>query len=108
MREAMHKTMKHTAVNFALRRRFSHTLVLLKGTASQAAEKLPFLPFGGSRGLQPHESGQSNQGALAAGSLLEVSKQPFSATSSAVPQHTLAARGALAPEVNLAEARHGW
>jgi hypothetical protein len=60
MREAIHKTMKLHAVNFALRRGFSHASVLLKGTAS------------------------------------------------AVPQHTLPARGALAPEVNLAEARHGW
>jgi len=37
MRAAMHKTMKHTAVNFALRRRFSHALVLLKGTSSEPA-----------------------------------------------------------------------
>ncbi len=68
MRAAMHKTMKHHDVNFALRRRFSHALVLLKGTASEPA-------------------------------LSEVER---------VPHHTLAARGALAPEVNLAEARHGW
>ena len=58
MREAIHKTMKHPAVNLAMRRRFSNALVLLKGTAST------------------------------------------------VPQHTLPARGALAPEANLAEARH--
>ena len=35
--------------------RLRDNTVLLKGTASQAAEKLPFLPFGGSRGLQPPE-----------------------------------------------------
>jgi hypothetical protein len=66
MRATMRKTLKHTAVNFTLRRRFSHTLVLLKGTASEPA-------------------------------LCEVER---------VPQHTLPARGALAPEANLAEARH--
>ena len=68
MREAIHKTMKHPAVNLAMRRRFSNALVLLKGTASEPA-------------------------------LCEVER---------VPQHTLPARGALAPEVNLAEVRHGW
>jgi len=68
MREAMYKTMKHPAVNFALRRGLSHASVLLKGTASEPA-------------------------------LSEVER---------VPQHTLPARGALAPEVNLAEVRHGW
>jgi hypothetical protein len=60
MREAMYKTMKHPAVNFALRRGLSHASVLLKGTAS------------------------------------------------AVPQHPIPARGALAPEVTFAEARCGW
>jgi hypothetical protein len=60
MKATIHKTMQHTSTNIVLRCRFSHKLVLLKGTAS------------------------------------------------AVPQHTLLARGALAPEVNLAEAHHGW
>ena len=54
----------------------------------QAAEKLSFLPLGGSRGLQPPEVGQSIQGALAPGLLPEAAIKPFSAACHAVRNGT--------------------